>query len=105
MNQPSSTDKDNSGALWRAMGKIRSTQQKYDDALECCERAVENLKIIIGDKHYMTGDCFHDLSLAFSRKNNPSKALKNLSKAIQAFGDAPYRQEQAARVLWKKGRC
>ncbi len=38
------------------MGNIRNAQQRHREALEYHERALENMKATLGEKHYFTGD-------------------------------------------------
>ena len=56
------------------MGHIRNAQQRYEEALEYHARAVENLKITLGEKHYFTGDCFYSLGVDWIRQGNHEKA-------------------------------
>ncbi|KAK0616467.1 hypothetical protein B0T14DRAFT_568067 [Immersiella caudata] len=73
-----------SEAVWRTMGKIRIRQQQYDEGLD-----------------YLR-DCFYEIGLDFLRKRDTVTAVHYPSAAMRAFGDAPWRKAQTARVLWEK---
>ncbi|KAJ0120519.1 tetratricopeptide repeat domain-containing protein [Diaporthe amygdali] len=92
-----------SGHIWRAMGNIRNVQGRYDEALEYHERAVRNISITLGEKHYFTGDCLYSLATDLLRQGKNERGLSTLDDAIKAFKAAPHREAQAARALWKKG--
>jgi hypothetical protein len=56
------------------MGNIRNAQQRYGEALKYHERAVENMKATLGEKHYFTGDCFYSLGVDWMRQGDATKA-------------------------------
>ncbi|KAI9172710.1 nb-arc and tpr domain containing protein [Paramyrothecium foliicola] len=95
-----------SGHIWRAMGRVRSAQQRHNEAYDYFVRAVRNIRSNLGDAHYFTGDCFYSLATCCIAIDKPSEALElreKLEQAIGAFKAAPHREAQAARALWKKG--
>jgi hypothetical protein len=63
-----------SGHIWRTMGNIRNAQERYGEALEYHERAVRNMKVTLGEKHYFTGDCFYSLGVDWMRQGDTEKA-------------------------------
>ncbi|KAK3941873.1 hypothetical protein QBC46DRAFT_381661 [Diplogelasinospora grovesii] len=91
------------GHIWRAMGNIRSGQQRYDEALQYHDRAVKNIRVTLGEKHYFTGDCFYSLAAELERKGDYKRAIENLDGAIEAFTAASHREAQGARAIWRKG--
>lgn len=56
------------------MGNIRNAQERYEEALQYHERAVRNLKVTLGEKHYFTGDCFYNLGVDWMRQGDTEKA-------------------------------
>ncbi|KAL8831927.1 MAG: hypothetical protein Q9170_005089 [Blastenia crenularia] len=92
-----------SGHIWRAMGNICNAQQRYKEGLKYHERALANMKVTLGEKHYFTGDCFYSLAVDYVRHGQEKEALENLDAAIGAFTAETHREAQAARAIWKKG--
>jgi hypothetical protein len=45
------------------MGTIREVQRRFKEALEYHERALKNMRVTLGEKHYFTGDCFYSIAL------------------------------------------
>ncbi|KAL9028779.1 MAG: hypothetical protein Q9196_002902 [Gyalolechia fulgens] len=85
------------------MGNIRNAQKRYQEGRKYHERAVENMKVTLGKKHYFTGDCFYSLAVDCMRQGHDEEAEKNLDAAIRAFNAETYREAQAVRAIWKKG--
>lgn len=69
------TNDTRSGHIWRAMGNIRNGQGRYSEALAYHERAVENMRITLGEKHYFTGDCLYSLAVDLIRQGHHERAL------------------------------
>ena len=57
------------------MGNIYNAQQRYEEALKYHQRAVENMKVTLGEKHYFTGDCFYSLAVDWIRQGDHVKAM------------------------------
>lgn len=56
------------------MGRVRNAQQRYGEGLEYHRRAVENMKVTLGENHYFTGDSFYTLGVDWIRQGNGEKA-------------------------------
>lgn len=57
------------------MGNIRNAQQRYQEALHYHERAVQNMRATLGEKHYFTGDCLYSLATDLLREGDTKRAL------------------------------
>ena len=56
------------------MGNIRNAQQRYEEGLEYHKRALENMKVNLGEKHFFTGDCSYNLGVDWMRLGDVEKA-------------------------------
>jgi hypothetical protein len=61
------------GHIWRTMGHIRNGQNRYEEGLEYHERAVENIRLTCGEKHYFTGDCYYSFASDLIQKGEHVK--------------------------------
>lgn len=57
------------------MGHIRNGQKRYEEALQYHERAVKNIIVTCGERHYFTGDCFYSLAEDLARKGDDKNAM------------------------------
>lgn len=57
------------------MGHIRNGQMEYEAGLDYHDRAVRNLLVTGGDKHFFTGDCFYSLAEDYVRKGDWKKGM------------------------------
>ncbi|KAH8729231.1 nb-arc and tpr domain-containing protein [Ilyonectria robusta] len=92
-----------SGHIWRTMGNIRNAQRRYPEALDYHERAVKNIRTILGRKHYFAGDCSYSVAMDLMRQGRLERAREHLDVAIEAFAATSHSKSQEARALWKKG--
>ncbi|EFX00266.1 nb-arc and tpr domain containing protein [Grosmannia clavigera kw1407] len=102
---PDDTTTTESGHIWRAMGHIRRGQHRFTEALRYHERALTNIRAIVGDKHHFSGDSFYSVAEDLMQIGDLPVAIQNLDCAIEAFTAGPHRDAQAARALWTKGRA
>jgi hypothetical protein len=51
---------------------ISTMHRNYGEALqvEYHERAVRNMKVTLGEKHYFTGNCFYSLGIGWMRQGD-----------------------------------
>ena len=56
------------------MGTIREVQQRFEEALEYHERALNNMQVTLGEKHYFTGDCLYSIALDLLRLGDVQRA-------------------------------
>jgi hypothetical protein len=56
------------------MGHIRVAQGRYDEGLELHQRALDNLRVTLGETHYQTADCMYNVAQSLIRRRDYSKA-------------------------------
>ena len=57
------------------MGQIRRAQGRDEEALDYHERALKNIVITAGDKHYFTGDFHYDIAVDLLQLGDCRKAM------------------------------